>query len=112
MFRASLALALGFAAAAVNAQQAQQPRQAFVLRTASTYTCQQSPAAPCQFLLYHTDCKEAGVKNGYPALACSVAVFAEFSLKPGESKTFDPIPHNVKQCQPRNGRLVFPECMQ
>jgi hypothetical protein len=107
--RVSLALVLGFATFAAGAQPARQP---MVVRTTATYSCGSSPAGGCAFLLYTSDCKEAGVKNGHPSLLCTHEVFAEFRLKPGESKTFDSMPPGVKQCQPRNGRLVFPECMQ
>lgn len=106
-----LALALSLAAPLAAAQPAQ-PRQAAVVRTTTTYSCGSSPSGGCDFLLYSSDCKEAGVKNGHPALACTHEVYAEFRLKPGESKTFERMPAGVKQCQPRNGRLAFPECMQ
>ena len=109
MLRASLALAMAFTASIATAQPAKQP---LVVRTTSTYSCGSSPAGECAFLLYTSDCKEAGLKNGYPSVLCTHEVFAEFRLKPGESKTFDRMPSGVKQCQPRNGRLVFPECMQ
>ena len=107
--RVSLGLALIFSTFTAGAQTARQP---IVVRTTTTYSCGSSPAGGCPFLLYTSDCKETGVRNGHPVLACTHEVFADFSLKPGESKTFDPIPPHVKQCQPRNGRLVFPECMQ
>lgn len=108
---AVLALTSILASSLAIAQPAQ-PRQAIVIRTTSTYSCGSSPAGECRFLLYTSDCREAGIRNGHPSLACTHEVFAEFSLKPGESKTFDRMPPGVKQCQPRNGRLVFPGCMQ
>ncbi|CAN7569742.1 hypothetical protein [Massilia sp. LjRoot122] len=109
--RACLALALALPAMIASAQTAQQPQQPRVIRITTTYSCGSSPAGQCPFLLYTSDCKEAGARNGHPSLVCTHEVFAEFSLKPGESKTFDRIPPGVKQCQPRNGRLVFPDCM-
>lgn len=107
--RASLALALIIAAAMASAQPPQQSRAP---RTTVTYKCGASPAGACPFLLYTSDCKEAGVRNGYPSLVCTHEVFAEFSLKPGQSKTFDQLPPGVKQCQARNGKLAFPDCMR
>lgn len=102
-------LALTLGASFASAQPAKQP---VVVRTTSTYSCGTGPGGECAFLLYTSDCKEAGVRNGYPALVCTHEVFAEFTLKEGESKTFDRMPPGVKQCQPRNGKLVFPDCMR
>lgn len=92
--RVSLGLALIFSTFAAGAQTARQP---IAVRTKTTYSCGSSPAGGCAFLPYTSDCKEVGARNGHPVLACTHEVFADFSLKPGESKTFDPIPPNVKQ---------------
>lgn len=107
---ASLALALALAATIAAAEPARQPSQG---RSTTTYSCGASPAGACSYLLYTSDCKDGAVKNGHPALVCTHEVFAEFSLKPGESKTFDRLPPGVKQCQPRKGGLlVFADCMR
>jgi len=104
-----LALSLGFATFAASAQSDKLQAGG---RTTSTYSCGASPQGACSFLLYTSDCKEAGVRNGHPSLVCTHEVFAAFTLKPGESKTFDRMPAGVKQCQPKGDRLVFPECMR
>ncbi len=105
--RAFLALGITCAAFAAGAQPAP---QALVVRTTTTYGCSSSESGECRFILYSVDCREGAARDGHPPPGCTYALFAEFSLKVGESKTFDPIPPNVKQCQPRNGRLVFPDC--
>lgn len=104
-----LSAALASAAAIAGGEPARQPPQG---RTTTTYSCGASPAGACSYLLYTSDCKEGAVKNGYPALVCTHEVFAEFSLKPGESKTFDRLPPGVKQCQLPKGRKVFADCMR
>lgn len=107
--RYALALALGFASLAASAQPATLQLGG---GTTSTYSCGASPAGACAFLLYTSTCRETGVRNGHPSLVCNHEVFAAFTLKPGESKTFDRLPAGVKQCRPRNGKLVFPDCMR
>jgi hypothetical protein len=107
MLRAFLALVLTCAAFAAGAQPAPQP---LLARTTTTYGCSSSESGECRFILYTSDCRKGGARDAHPSVGCTYALFAEFSLKVGESKTFDPIPPNVKQCQPRNGRLVFPDC--
>lgn len=109
IFRTGFALGLSLAVTTAGAQPAQ--KQPLLVRTSASYSCGAGPSSGCPFLLYTSDCKEGAVKNGYPSLVCTHEVFAEFTLKPGESKKFDSLPPNVKQCQPRNGRLAFPECM-
>jgi len=104
-----LAACLALASASAFAQTGQQPR---VVRTSSTYTCGTSPLGECAFLLYTSDCREGEVKNGAPSLVCTHALFAQFKLKNGESKHFADMPPGVKQCEAKNGKLVFPGCMR
>ncbi len=104
-----LAAVLVLCAAAASAQPIQ---QAGAGRTTSTYSCGAGLLGECPFLLYTSDCKEAPARNGQPSLVCTHTVFAEFKLKNGESKTFNDMPPNVKQCQPRNGKLSFPDCLR
>jgi hypothetical protein len=104
-----LAAGLLLATASAIAQTAQQPR---VVRTSSTYSCGASPQGECAFLLYTSDCREGEARNGAPSLVCTHALFARFTLKPGESKHFADLPPGVKQCQAQNGKLVFPDCMR
>ncbi|MCC2958106.1 hypothetical protein LK542_21005 [Massilia sp. IC2-477] len=103
-----LAAFLALAGATASAQ----PTMQLGGRTTATYSCGAGLLGECAFLLYASDCKEAAVKNGSPSLVCTHAVFAEFKLKNGESKTFTDLPPNVKQCQARNGKLSFPDCMR
>lgn len=104
-----LAAGLALATATAVAEVGQQPR---VARTSSTYTCGGSPLGECAFVLYTSDCREGPLKNGAPTLECIHALFAQFKLKNGESKHFPDLPPGVKQCQPREGKLVFPDCMR
>ena len=104
-----LAAILALSTAAASAEPVQ---LAGSTRTTSTYSCGAGLFGECPFLLYTSDCKEAPARNGHPSLVCTHAVFAEFKLKNGESKTFKDIPPNVKQCQPRNGKLSFPDCLR
>lgn len=111
-----LFLCTSFVLAAVlaltDSASAQQARPTGGTRTTSTYSCAASPMGQCAFLLYTSDCKEGPLTNGHPTLVCKHAVVANFMLKPGESKTFQDLPPNTKQCQPRNGKLAFPDCMR
>ena len=107
-----LAAVLALSASLAGAQPAKPIQPASVSRTTSTYTCNGSPLGECAFLLYASDCKEAGVRNGSPSLVCTHSLFAEFTLKTGETKTFQDLPAGVKQCQPRDGKLAFPDCMR
>lgn len=104
-----LAACVALAGAAAFAHAGQEPR---VVRTSTTYSCGASNKGECAFLLYSSDCREGEVRNGAPSLTCTHAVFAQFTLKPGEAKHFPDIPPGIKQCQAKNGRLVFPDCMR
>ena len=79
----------------------------------STFRCGGSPSGECAFLLYSSECHEGSLKNGHPVLVCTHELISEFSLKVGESKTFNNLPANVKKCESRpNVKPKFPDCVR
>jgi hypothetical protein len=81
--------------------------------TSRTMSCGSQVDGECSYLLYSSDCNEGNPKNGHRVLVCTHEVISEFSLKPGESRSFTNLAGNVKQCSslPKE-KPKFPDCMQ
>jgi len=80
--------------------------------TTMTYHCSANSDEECKYFLYRSDCKEAPARNGHPSLVYTHTVISQFSLKVGESKTFQDLPPNTAICSPLGGRLVFRDCIR